>query len=83
LPQLVIGWALARDIAWGHPVYSRLGLRRLILAPRGAVASMRWRALAWHLITPTVGAVGRRPRGRFVYRVYRGVTHMLGAGWAP
>lgn len=80
VPQLIIAGALAADIAWGHPVYRPLGPRRWILAVRGAAASMRWRALAWHLITPIVAGLARRPRGRFVYRLYDGITRALGAG---
>lgn len=83
IPQLVIAWALGRDIAWGHPIYRPLGPRRWSLAVRSAAASMRWRALAWHLITPTVAGIARRPRGRFVYRLYSGITRALGAGRRP
>jgi hypothetical protein len=80
VPQLIIAGVLAADIGWRHPVYRLLGPRRWILAVRGAAASMRWRALAWHLITPTVAGVARRPRSRFVYRLYSGITRALGAG---
>lgn len=80
VPQLVIAWHLFRDIAWGHPVYARLGRRRLIVAVRSAAASMRWRSLAWHLVTPTIVGIGRRPRGRSVARFYEGLIRALGAG---
>lgn len=81
VPQLVMAWELLRDIAWDHPVYARLGYRRrLILGLSAAAASMRWRALAWHLITPSVASVARRPRGHRVYTLYDSFTRVLGAG---
>jgi glycosyltransferase involved in cell wall biosynthesis len=83
-PQLVIGWQLLRDIGWTHPVYARLGrLGRLVLALSGAIASMRWRALGWHLITPAIAGLARRPRGRPVWALYDRVTRALGAGRRP
>ena len=84
VPQLVIGWELLRDIAWAHPVYRPLGRRRRwALGVRAVVASMRWRALAWHLVTPSVAALARRTRGRRVWDLYDRVTHALGAGRRP
>lgn len=81
VPQIVIGWELLRDVAWAHPVYRPLGWRRRwALGLRAATASMRWRALAWHLITPSVADLGRRPRGRRVWDLYDRLTRMLGAG---
>ena len=74
---------LLRDIAWGHPVYTRLGRRRrLILALSGATASVRWQALAWHLVTPSVVSVAGRPRGRLLYKFDGSLTRALGAGWS-
>jgi glycosyltransferase involved in cell wall biosynthesis len=81
LPQLVIGWELLRDIAWAHPVYRRLGWRRRWeLGISAAAASMRWRALAWHLVTPSVAGLARRTRGRRVWDLYDRFTRALGAG---
>lgn len=81
LPQLVIAWQLLRDIAWAHPVYRPLSsVRRLTLGLGGAAASVRWRALAWHLVTPSVAALSRRPRGRYAWALYERLTRALGAG---
>lgn len=84
VPQLVIAYQLLRDIGWGHPVYASLGRRaRLVLGLTGAIASIRWRHLAWHLFTPTVAALARRPRGRTVWSAYDRLTRALGAGRRP
>ena len=84
LPQLVIAWELLRDIGWGHPVYAPLGRRRRrALGLASAAASMRWRALAWHLISPSVARLARRPRGRAVWALYDRLTRALGAGRRP
>jgi glycosyltransferase involved in cell wall biosynthesis len=84
VPQLVIAWNLLRDVGWAHPVYTQLGwVGRLTLAVRGAAASMRWRALAWHLVTPTVAKLAGRRRGRVVAELYVRVTRALGAGRGP
>jgi glycosyltransferase involved in cell wall biosynthesis len=84
MPQLVVAWHLLRDIAWGHPIYAALPLgRRLALAIGAAAASVRWRALAWHLVTPSVAALRRRPRGRRFWQLYVRVTRALGAGRQP
>lgn len=81
LPQLVIAWELLRDIGWAHPVYARLGRRRrLALGLAAAAASIRWRALAWHLVTPSVAPLARRPRGRPIWNLYECITRALGAG---
>jgi len=81
LPQLVIAFQLLRDIGWAHPVYRDLGAApRLVLGARGALASIRWRALAWHLVTPAVIKLARRPRGRRVWALYDRLTRALGAG---
>jgi hypothetical protein len=80
----VIAWELLRDIGWGHPVYAPLGRwRRLALGLASAAASMRWRALAWHLISPSVARLARRPRGRAVWALYDRLTRALGAGRRP
>ena len=84
VPQLVIAYWVWRDISWGHPVYAplgRIGCARLGVG--GALASMRWADLAWHLVTPTVARLGRRPRGRAVWAAYDRVTRSLGAGQRP
>jgi glycosyltransferase involved in cell wall biosynthesis len=84
VPQLVIAWQVLRDIAIAHPVYRPLGLRRRWrLGLYGALASIRWRALAWHLLTPSLERLGRRPRGRPVWALYDRVTRALGAGRRP
>lgn len=83
-PQLVIAGALLQDIAWVHPVYRSLGRAgRLALGAQGALASVRWRSLAWHLITPTARQLARRPRGRPIWRLYYRLTRALGAGRGP
>jgi glycosyltransferase involved in cell wall biosynthesis len=83
-PQFVIAWELMRDIAWGHPAYAGLGRRRrAILGATGALASIRWRDLAWHLFTPTVAGLARRPRGRAIYHSYDRFTRAMGAGRRP
>lgn len=83
-PQLVIASHLLADIGWGHPVYAPLGRRaRLVLGVTGALASVRWRHLAWHLVTPTVAALARRPRGRLAWATYERLTRALGAGRRP
>jgi glycosyltransferase involved in cell wall biosynthesis len=83
-PQLVIAWELLRDIGWGHPVYAPLGRgRRLVLGVAGAAVSIRWRDLGWHLITPSVARLARRPRGRRLWRSYERFTRALGAGRRP
>ena len=83
-PQLVIASELLRDIAWRHPVYESLGhVRRLLLGLTGATLSIRWRDLAWHLLTPGVAALARRPRGRPVWALYERLTRALGAGRRP
>lgn len=84
VPQLVIAWQVLRDVAWGHPIYRPLGRRgRWALGLRGALASVRWRALAWHLITPTMVRIGRRRRGRGALALYGRITRALGAGRRP
>lgn len=84
IPQLVIARELLRDIAWEHPGYESLGrMRRVALGFTGAAASIRWRALAWHLITPTMLQLARRRRGRPVWRAYDRLTRALGAGRLP
>jgi len=84
VPQLVIAASVFRDIAWGHPAYLTIGRqRRVALASTGALASMRWRALAWHLLTPIFASLGRRPRGRPMWALYDHLTRMLGAGRHP
>ena len=84
IPQLVIAWQLLRDIGWKHPIYERLGgLPRLRLALRAALASMRWRALAWHLVTPAALRLAQRPRGRPLWTIYDRITRALGAGGPP
>jgi glycosyltransferase involved in cell wall biosynthesis len=84
VPQLVIAWQLLRDIGWAHPAYRSSGYaRRLFLALAAAGASMRWRDLAWHLVTPTIANLGRRKRGRRVPELYDRFTHRLGAGRRP
>jgi len=84
VPQLVIAWQLLHDIAWNHPVYERLGCwRRLMLGFAGAVVSIRWRALAWHLFMPSVAKLAPRPRGRPVWMIFDRLTRALGAGRRP
>lgn len=84
LPQIVIAWELMRDIAWGHPVYNQLGRsRRLALGLAGATISVRWRALVWHLLTPSIARLARRPRGRRIWILYDRFTRALGAGRRP
>jgi glycosyltransferase involved in cell wall biosynthesis len=80
VPQLVIAGHVLGDVAWGHPVYRSLSpVRRLALGLQAARASMRWRALAWHLVTPSLARLGRRRRGRHVWRLYGRLTRALGA----
>lgn len=84
VPQLVIAWQLLRDIAWSHPVYEGLGRwRRLTLGFAGAVVSIRWRALAWHLVMPSVANLAQRPRGRPVWMLFDRLARALGAGRRP
>ena len=84
VPQLVIAWQMLRDIAWHHPVYERLGRRRrLTLGLAGALVSIRWRALAWHLVMPSVAKLARRPRGRPVWMLFDRLTRAMGAGRGP
>ena len=81
VPQVVIAWELLRDIGWGHSAYESLGRwRRVRLAIVAAGVSIRWRALAWHLVTPTFADLRHRPRGRWAWHVYDAVTRRLGAG---
>jgi hypothetical protein len=81
IPQLVIAWEVLRDVGWRHPVYAELGrARRLVVGLRAAVVSIAWPDLAWHLVTPAVAALRRRPRGRFLWRAYDRATRALGAG---
>ena len=84
VPQLVIAYWVWRDVTWGHPVYAPLGwIGRVRLGLAGALGSIRWADLAWHLVTPTVARLGRRPRGRAVWSAYDRVTRLLGAGRRP
>jgi glycosyltransferase involved in cell wall biosynthesis len=84
VPQLVIAWHLLRDIAWNHPVYQGLGRwRRLTLGFSGAVVSIRWRALAWHIVMPTMTKLAQRPRGRPIWMVWDRLARALGAGRRP
>jgi glycosyltransferase involved in cell wall biosynthesis len=84
VPQLVIAWHLLRDIAWSHPVYQGLGRRRrLTLGVSGAVLSIRWRALAWHLVMPSMTKLARRPRGRPISTACDRLARALGAGRRP
>jgi len=83
-PQLVIASQLLRDIAWGHAVYAPLGRpRRLMLGLAAAAVSIRWRHLAWHLLTPALAGLARRPRGRSLWALYARITRALGAGRRP
>ena len=80
VPQLVIAWHLLHDIGLDHPAYRGLGRAgRLLVAVAGAAVSIRWRHLAWHVITPSIVAVCRRPRGRPLARLYFRLTRVLGA----
>lgn len=84
IPSLVIAWEVFSDIAWRHPVYGRLGRqRRVWVGAVAAIASIRWKSLAWHLVTPTLARIGRRPRGERLYRMYDRFTRRLGAGRTP
>ena len=81
VPQLVMAWELLADIGWRHAVYEPLGrVGRLRLAARAAVRSMRWKGLAWHLVTPTVARLRHRRRGRHLWSLYERLTRALGAG---
>lgn len=83
-PQLVIAWQLLADIGWRHHVYSRLRLtRRVRLAVKGAGASIRWRHLAWHLLTPMMARLAALPGGAVVWQAYLRLTRALGAGRGP
>jgi glycosyltransferase involved in cell wall biosynthesis len=81
IPHLVIAWELFTDVAWRAPAYRALGPpARIRLAVAGALATIRWRSLAWHLTMPTFAALGRRPGGRWLWRWYLRATRALGAG---
>lgn len=81
VPQLVIAAEIIRDLWVGGPPYRALpGGRRRALAIRAGFASISWPDLAWHLVTPTVSALARRPRGRGVWSAYLRVARALGAG---
>lgn len=81
VPQLIIAGHLLRDIAWGPSVYRSLGaVRRWPVAVVAAALSVRWRDLAWHLVTPTLAGLARRRRGRRIWSGYLRVTRALGQG---
>jgi hypothetical protein len=81
IPQLVIAWEIARDLCAGGDAYAAIGAgARPWVAGRAALGSISWPDLAWHLVTPSVVALGRRPCGRMVWRAYERVTRSLGAG---
>jgi hypothetical protein len=81
IPHLVIAWELFKDVAWRAPIYRALRPpSRIALAVAGALATIRWRSLAWHLTMPTFAALGRRPSGRWLWRWYLRATRALGAG---
>jgi len=81
LPHLFMAARAGRDIVWGRPVYRSLPLgRRLALAATVAGPVIDWRSLAWHLVAPTMAGLGRRPRGRPVWRAFERLTRALGAG---
>lgn len=84
VPQFVIASELFADIAWRSSVYEALGpRRRWMLALQGALASMRWRALVWHLLTPAVRRISGARDGHPVWRAYERLTRALGAGRRP
>lgn len=80
IPQLVIAWWILRDVGWAHPAYRGLGRAgRLRVALAGAAASIRWPDLAWHIVTPSVARLARRPRGRSLWTAYLWLARRLGA----
>jgi glycosyltransferase involved in cell wall biosynthesis len=84
VPHLVIAWELFKDVAWRAPVYRALRpLARTRLAVAGALATIRWRSLAWHLTMPTFATLGRRRRGRWLWRCYLRLARIAGAKGAP
>lgn len=81
LPHLVMAAHVLADIGWRAEAYA--GLPRAQLAARAAPGVIDWPSLAWHLTAPTAAGLGRRPRGRWVWRAYDRFTRALGAGRGP
>lgn len=81
IPHLVIAAQVISDILWRAPVYSALSApARLRLALGAGTATIRWRSLVWHITMPPLAALGRRPRGRWLWRAYVALTRWMGAG---
>lgn len=84
LPHLVMAAHVLDDVARGSQVYAPLGApRRWALGIGSAWAAINWSSLAWHATAPTAAALGRRPRGRLLWRAYDRLTRLLGAGRRP
>lgn len=81
IPHLVIAWHVLADIGWRAPAYGSLSRSaRARLALTGAWAVISWRSLAWHLTMPAFAALGRMRWGGWLWRGYRRLTGLLGAG---
>jgi glycosyltransferase involved in cell wall biosynthesis len=79
-PDLVIARDVLRDIGWQHAVYGTLRpASRVGWGLRSALAVINWRSVAWHATAPTAASLGRRSRGRWVWRGYDRLTRTLGA----
>jgi Glycosyl transferase family 2 len=80
-PHLVMAWEMLRDITGRAPIYRELSLgERCMLAVLAPFAVIRWRSLAWHLTMPTFATFERRRGTRWLWRAYRRLTRLLGAG---
>lgn len=79
VPHLAIAWQLFAEIGWRASVYGDLPWPvRVRLAPAVALAAIRWRSLAWHMTMPVFAVLGRRPRGRLLWRGYLLLARLAG-----
>jgi glycosyltransferase involved in cell wall biosynthesis len=82
VPSLTIAQQLLADLGWREPIYAELPrISRLSWGLRCACSAISWPSLVWHLSAPPALALGRRPRGRLLWRalawsarVYRAKT---------
>jgi tRNA (mo5U34)-methyltransferase len=77
-------WAAAcgvafAEMAWRSDAYADLGrLQRVLFAARTAPCAMRWKGTLWQLVAPSVLAIARRRRGRWLWSAFAAVGGRLG-----
>jgi glycosyltransferase involved in cell wall biosynthesis len=84
MPHLFNAARVFTDVVAGSDVFREIPLtRRVVVGVRSGLGVIDWPSLAWHVTEPTARRLGRRPRGRWVWRFYDRLTRMLGAGRTP